>query len=106
MVTIVLSAFTAFLTIGYVCIVLYLRKGWLSLPDYSPSAWLPATRVSVIIAARNEEEKLEKTILDILAQDYPQHLFEIIVVDDHSTDRTSEIISSYSEQGVVLIKLN
>ena len=106
MVTIVISVFTAFLTIGYVFIVFYLRKGWLSIPFYNQSTLKPDTRVSVIIAARNEEDKLDKTIQDILAQKYPKELLEIIVVDDHSTDRTSQIICSYAAQGVILIKLN
>src|SRR6202034_3873742 len=41
----------------------------------------------------------------ILAQDYPKHLTEIIFVDDHSTDRTAEIIGSYAAQGVRLLQL-
>ncbi|MBC7744945.1 MAG: glycosyltransferase [Flavobacterium sp.] len=107
MVTIVISFITALLTLGYAGIVLYLRQGWINLQVFQPSVKsLPKIRVSVIIAARNEEDKLDKTINDLLNQDYPKELFEIIVVDDHSTDRTSEIISSYSEQGVLLIKLN
>jgi cellulose synthase/poly-beta-1,6-N-acetylglucosamine synthase-like glycosyltransferase len=105
LVAIVVSTLTALLTIGYVFIVLYLRKGWLNLPVHHSSGLSLHTRVSVIIAARNEEEKLDKTIRDILSQEFPKELLEVIVVDDHSDDRTSEIISSYSDQGVVLIKL-
>jgi len=59
-----------------------------------------------MVAARNEEEKIAFTIDDILAQDYPKHLTEIIFADDHSTDRTSEIISSYANRGVKLLQLN
>ncbi|MBD3749087.1 MAG: glycosyltransferase [Sphingobacteriales bacterium] len=66
----------------------------------------PKTKVSIIIAARNEEDKIHLTIEDILAQDFPKSLFELIVVDDHSTDKTSDIIKSYEKQGVKLIKLN
>ena len=106
MVTIILSALTAVLTLWYVSVVLYLRRGWTALPDHSTSEGPPAVRVSVIIAARNEEDKLGNTIRDILAQDFPKQLLEIIVVDDHSTDRTSEIISSFASAGVILITLN
>lgn len=106
MVTIIISVITTLLTLGYVSIVFYLRKGWLSLPYYTGSSLHPNVRISVIIAARNEEDKLAKTLQDILSQEFPKELLEVIVVDDHSTDRTSEIISSYSEQGVILIKLN
>ena len=106
MVTIVISVLTAILTLWYVSVVFYLRKGWLSLPDYLSSGQQLKSRISVIIAARNEEDKLDRTIQDIIAQDFPKELLEIIIVDDHSTDRTSEIICSYSSHGVILIKLN
>jgi cellulose synthase/poly-beta-1,6-N-acetylglucosamine synthase-like glycosyltransferase len=66
----------------------------------------PKIRVSVIIAARNEEDKIGNTLQDILLQDFPKELVEIIVVDDHSTDSTSSIIASYQKQGVRLIELN
>ncbi len=64
------------------------------------------TKATVLIAARNEEDKIHLTIEDILAQDYPKHLTEIIIVDDHSTDRTSEIIKNYASRGVQLLQLN
>jgi len=65
-----------------------------------------STKVTVLIAARDEEKKIAYTIEDILAQDYPKHLTEIIIVDDHSTDRTAEIIRGYAAQGVKLMQLN
>lgn len=107
MVPIVISFLTALLTVCYVSLVLYFRRGWINLPWFHKSpAFVPKTSVSVLIAARNEEDKLDKTIRDILAQNYPRELLELIIVDDHSTDRTAEIISSYSAEGVILIKLN
>lgn len=63
------------------------------------------TKVTVMIAARNEEERIAFTIDDILAQDYPKHLMEVIFVDDHSTDRTADIIKSYADRGVKLLQL-
>lgn len=102
----VLSILTLFLTMAYVGLILYLKGGWGRIALFSPEGRQYKTTVSVLIAARNEEEKLEKTILDILAQNYPADLLQLIVVDDHSTDRTSEIILSFAPQGVKLIKLN
>lgn len=46
--------------------------------------------VSVIIAARNEETNLERHLPTILGQDHPQ--YQIIVIDDHSTDGTETIL--------------
>lgn len=76
------------------------------LPYAEPQCKAPVTKVSILIAARNEEKIIGDTIDDLLSQDYPAHLLEIIIVDDHSTDRTSEIINSYSGRGVKLIQLN
>ncbi|QNL52439.1 glycosyltransferase [Olivibacter sp. SDN3] len=87
--------------------VLVLRRGWLKLPVHQPfEAKEVKTIVTVLIAARNEEQNIAATIEAILAQDYPRNLVELIVVDDHSTDNTSAIIASYAEKGVRLIQLN
>lgn len=53
-----------------------------------PSAGLP--RVSIVIPARNEEADVENAVRSHLAQDYPD--FEVIVVEDRSTDGTPEIL--------------
>jgi cellulose synthase/poly-beta-1,6-N-acetylglucosamine synthase-like glycosyltransferase len=66
----------------------------------------PHTRVSIIVAARDEEANINKTIDDLIAQQYPEALTEIIIIDDHSTDRTAEIVLSYADRNVKLIKLN
>jgi len=61
-----------------------------------PTAGSPRTRprVSVVIAARNEEEDLPTTLDCLLGQDYPG--LEILVVEDGSTDRTAEVIDARS----------
>src|ERR1700710_2937755 len=94
------------LTGCYLLLVSYFINGWANLKRFNNSAVNFSTKITVMIAARNEEEKIHLTIEDILAQDYPKHLTEIIIVDDHSTDRTSAIISSYAERGVKLLQLN
>ena len=102
----VISLLTILLTIFYVLAVLFFRYGWARL--FSPKGLnpSPSTLVSILIAARNEEDKIASTIEDILRQDYPKELVELIVIDDHSTDRTADIISGYSASGVKLIRLN
>jgi cellulose synthase/poly-beta-1,6-N-acetylglucosamine synthase-like glycosyltransferase len=86
--------------------LVYLIKGWASLKRPKINSTAPSTKVTVMIAARNEEERIRYTIDDILAQDYPKYLTEIIMVDDHSTDRTAEIIRSYADREVKLLQLN
>ncbi|HEY8928920.1 MAG TPA: glycosyltransferase [Mucilaginibacter sp.] len=101
-----LSLISLLLALLYLGVMMYVVVGWNTLkrPQIKPEGY--TTRVTVLIAARNEEESIHLTIDDILAQDYPKHLTEIIIVDDHSTDRTSTIIASYAEQGVRLLQLN
>src|ERR1035438_4087265 len=70
----------------------------------------PATRqpaVSVIIPARNEEVCLGECLESLLLQSDAAQTgvsFEIIVIDDHSTDRTREIASSFSDPRVKVIE--
>lgn len=100
--SIICSIFTA----GYLLLVLYFIKGWTNLRQPQIKAAGYITKVTVMVAARNEQERIHYTIEDILAQDYPKHLTEIIIVDDHSTDGTAGIINRYADRGVKLLQLN
>lgn len=51
--------------------------------------------VSVIICARNEAQNLQNNLPHILKQDYQN--YEVIVVNDGSTDKTEEILSEYKK---------
>ncbi|MBN2790483.1 MAG: glycosyltransferase [Candidatus Delongbacteria bacterium] len=50
--------------------------------------------VTIIVPARNEENYIERTIISLLYQDYPNDKFHIIAIDDRSKDRTGEILDS------------
>ncbi|WP_026905237.1 glycosyltransferase family 2 protein [Pedobacter glucosidilyticus] len=102
----ILSLLSVIFTIIYVIVVLFLSRGWLRLRNFTFKDIQVHTKVSILIAARNEEDKIALTIDDILKQQYPKEFFELIVVDDHSTDHTAQIIASYASQGVKLIQLN
>ena len=99
----------SYLLIIFACVygilVLWMRRGW---------AWIitsselqePTKTVSVIIAARNEELNIRRTITSILKQNFPAELLELIIIDDHSDDNTSMIVQEYEKEGVKLIQLN
>ena len=55
-------------------------------------------RVSVIVCARNEEENIGKLLDCLLRQTYPKDKTQIIVADDRSYDKTSEIALSYKDK--------
>lgn len=52
--------------------------------------------ISVCIPARDEERDIEGCLSSILAQEYPA--FEVIVVDDRSTDHTGEIVEQFAQR--------
>ncbi len=60
--------------------------------------------VSVVIAARNEEKNISARIENLLAQEYPRELLEIIVVTDGCSDRTAELARLYAGQGVQVLE--
>ena len=104
--TALLSIISLLLTGIYLLLVVYFIKGWASLEGPTIHTKVFTTKVTVLIAARNEETNINKTLDDLLAQDYPAELTEIIIVDDHSTDDTADIIRSYAGRGVKLMQLN
>jgi cellulose synthase/poly-beta-1,6-N-acetylglucosamine synthase-like glycosyltransferase len=53
-------------------------------------------RVSVIVAAANEEQVIRRRLENLLALDYPDEKLEIVVASDASTDRTDKIVASFS----------
>lgn len=57
--------------------------------------------ITIAVPARNEDEQLEACLQSILASDYPK--FEVLVLDDCSQDRTSEIIRKFAHDGVRFI---
>jgi cellulose synthase/poly-beta-1,6-N-acetylglucosamine synthase-like glycosyltransferase len=68
----------------------------------SPANFEPA--LTVLIAAFNEEDSINSRLENILKQDYPTDRLQVIVASDGSTDGTDEIVRSYSERGVLLVR--
>jgi len=62
--------------------------------------------VSVLIDTYNHEKFIDQAIVSVLEQDFPPNDFEILVVDDGSTDRTGEIIQSFAPRVTHLRKKN
>lgn len=57
--------------------------------------------ISVVIPAYNEENYVGDTLKTVLAQNYPKEDFEVIVVDNNSTDKTGEVAESFKARVVV-----
>ncbi len=61
-----------------------------------------STKFSVIVPVYNGEETLDHCLTALVEQDYPKNLYEIIVVDDGSTDSTAEIAAKYPVKLITL----
>ncbi|HXV12879.1 MAG TPA: glycosyltransferase, partial [Candidatus Krumholzibacteria bacterium] len=60
--------------------------------------------VSVVIAARDEEANISARIENLIAQEYPRALLEVVVVSDGSTDRTAELARHFANHGVNVVE--
>ncbi len=49
-------------------------------------------KISIVVAAKNEEENILDLIKSLVEQNYDENLFEVIIVDDNSLDRTNELV--------------
>ena len=67
------------------------------MPVYEPTGSTAKTFISIIIPTRNEALNLPLLIQSLAQQTYPHSLFEIIIVDDHSTDDSWNIIQRMSK---------
>lgn len=88
-------------TIAYILFALLLVHFIVILFNFLSKPYLPEANkiestplVSILIPARNEEENLPNLLSDLKKIDYPN--IEIIVCNDHSTDKTSEILKQFS----------
>ncbi|MFT4024824.1 MAG: glycosyltransferase [Flavihumibacter sp.] len=96
---------TVVLLWAYALLISYYNKGWKKQPAASaPHGFSPRTAISVIIPARNEENNIEHCLRSVASQDYPTALLEIIVVDDHSSDGTAEIVRAFPQANLLAMQ--
>lgn len=93
------------LTLAYVTLMLVYRHGWDRQAYFKAGDAKHATRVSIIIPARNEAENINSCLRSLLSQSYPQDLYEIIVVDDFSEDKTVDAVSAFAAPNVRCLRL-
>lgn len=61
--------------------------------------------VAISVPAYNEEQQVDELLRSLLALDYPKDRLQILIVSDASSDRTDEIVRSYADRGVELLRL-
>jgi glycosyltransferase involved in cell wall biosynthesis len=92
------------LVLPYLYMLLGIYRGLRRLKVFRPAA-ISDESVSVIVACRNEQKNLPLLLNDLLSQHYPEDSFEVIIIDDNSTDRTFEIASGFTAiKNITVIK--
>lgn len=95
------------LGIAYGVLMFRYSQGWKGLQSFNPLQPVSGnTKVTVIIPARDEEDNLPPLLTALKAQTYPAHLFEVIVIDDFSSDNTAAVVQQFPAANVKLLQLS
>ena len=92
----------------YLWLILYFLIGWVKLNRTvakEPTRARSQPFISVIIPVRNESAHIQDCIRSVMAQNYPQHLYEIIVIDDYSTDETYTLARDIERDNLLVLSL-
>jgi biofilm PGA synthesis N-glycosyltransferase PgaC len=79
----------------YAAFMIYFLTGLFRLKNNSFTKNTDKPTVSIVIAARNEEENIGNLLDDLSQQTYPSGKLQVIIADDISTDDTWSIIENY-----------
>ena len=106
MFVIIIGIFTICLALLYLGLILIYLHHWRRISHTKlPDTFIPSVTISVIIPIRNEADKIGVLLKTILANHYPSRLLEIIVINDHSTDDSLEVIKSIDAKNITVLSL-
>ena len=92
------SVFILYVYIGYPLSLIILANLVPRPPKYPPNT----PKVSMLIAAYNEQDIIDAKLENTLALDYPPEKLQIVVAADGSSDNTPNIVKNYGTRGVEL----
>jgi len=87
----------------YAGLIFFYKRNWQSLSIFEPAQTHRISFISVIVPARNEEKNIGHLLKALKHQSYPQNNFEIIVVDDFSSDSTADVVKKSGLSNLSLI---
>jgi cellulose synthase/poly-beta-1,6-N-acetylglucosamine synthase-like glycosyltransferase len=93
---------------SYAVLIIFYAISWRSIPPVAEQKNVVENTpvfLSIIIPARNETLHIKACLTALHQQIYPTHLYEVIVVDDHSEDDTAAIVKNFLASNVQLISL-
>ncbi len=85
------------ISILYFFIISLFIKGWLKIKSFDGKTE-KYEFISIVVAAKNEEHNIGFLLNDIQNQNYPAEKYEVIIIDDNSTDKTSGITANYCKE--------
>jgi len=93
-----------FLT-SYIFLVVFFIYQWHKIPVYCPSIAIPTDKITIVIAAKNEANNIISLLESLELQTFPKSHFEVVLVDDFSTDNTIEVASFYQKASQMSISI-
>jgi biofilm PGA synthesis N-glycosyltransferase PgaC len=100
--------FIILLLFSYDLFLIWIFVGWRKL-KLRPSASQEKSFISVIVPVRNEVGNIERLLDDLEKQSYSQNKYEVLIIDDQSTDETRQRVLDRKERSeihVTLVTLN
>ncbi len=96
----ILIYFTIVLFILYALVIIIYTFSWFSIPAFLKDGDKEDFNifVSIIIPMRNEERNIIPLLLSLTKQKFPRYLFELVIVDDDSTDGSVALIESFRKE--------
>src|ERR1035441_10097655 len=95
-------AFLLYVHFGYPFILLIWRR--IAQRPVKKSFWEPS--VSILIAARNERDRIEAKIQNCLQLDYPQEKLQVLLALDAPSDGTEEVAGKYADKLVNVLSFS
>ncbi len=83
--------------IAYTVLILSYLYGWIKTSRIALNPFMAGERkASIVVPVRNEAMQIGSLLEDLRNQTYPVDQYEIIIVNDHSTDQTPEVVNFYT----------
>jgi cellulose synthase/poly-beta-1,6-N-acetylglucosamine synthase-like glycosyltransferase len=88
--------------VGYPLLLAVLRRRGFAVVSSDPPEW---PEITVVLPVYNEARSIRRTLENLLRTEYPTDRRHVLVVSDASSDETDEIVQSFENQGIRLVRL-
>ena len=82
----------------YMLVIFLFTFGWFRTSFFYQRPVTSLSGVSIVVAVRNEGRRVIRLLETLIAQDYPEDKYEIVIVDDHSDDDTAEQLEAFKSK--------